>query len=266
MTGEQGTFSSPRKVAIDSTDERLQEAQEKAYVAVNSAKSKKQGNRTAESGETTPDLRDVEEGAAGPLIRHEDEAGDDGGGTKQDYSPEAQDTAPQEDGNNGSSDSRGEGNTVRPSFAQDDANMSRKEDRNPKNCRSSSLSNSEAELMVSPRRTRRNSSLALSAILETVHLSNTSLRLYENERDERTIRRAQSHLQTEGFLTDIGLANITRLFRDVKLARIYLQLWEGRHFSVVSMKEWFLVELRDWKKKGGSISGQGGRGDRKSVV
>ena len=68
----------------------------------------------------------------------------------------------------------------------------------------------------------------------------------------------QSHLQIEGFLTDIGLANTTWLFRDVNLARKYLQLCKGRHFSVVSMKEWFLIELGDWKKRGGSIRGQGG--------
>lgn len=164
MTGEQGIFPTPRKFVIDSTDERLQEAQTQAKATVKSSKSKKQGNRTAGSGESSSDIRGVEEGAARSLIRHENEAGHDGGETKQDYSPEAQDATPQEDGNNGSSDSRGEGNTDRPSFAQDDANRFRKEDRNLKRRRSSSLSKNEEKWIVSSKRTRRNSTIALSAI------------------------------------------------------------------------------------------------------
>ena len=158
-------------------------------------------------------------------------------------------------------DSRGEGNAGRPFSYQDDAGNSKYKDRNSKRRRYSSSSDTDAEIRLFTKRTRRNSNLAITAILESVHLSNTGLRLYANECDEKTIRKAQSYLQTEGFLTDIGLANITRLFRDVKLAREYLQLWEGHPFSVVSMKEWFLVVLRYWKKRGGSISGQAGRGD-----
>lgn len=258
ITVDQGSFPTPRKAAMD---ERLPKAKEKAKAAVKSARSKKQRSGKAAASEKSSDLRDVGEVAAGALVRQKDKDDDCGDGTKQEHSPEGRGAAPLDGNSNGSRDLRGESNAGRPSTYQEDAGNSKDKDRNSKRRRYSSSSETDAEIRLFTKRTRRNSNLAITAILESVHLSNTGLRLYENERDERTIRKAQSYLQTEGYLTDIGLANITRLFRDVKLAREYLQLWVGRPFSVVSMKEWFLVELRDWKKRGGSISGQGGRGD-----
>ena len=261
ITVDQGSFLTPRKAAMYEMDERLQEAKEKGKAAVKSARSKKHGSRKAAASEKSSALQDVEQVAGEPLALREDEVGDDGGGTKREGCPEGQDAAPLAEDNDGSGDSRGEGNADRPSANQDEAAKSREQDRKPKRRRDSTSSDSDVNMTVSTKRARRNSNLALSAILEALHLSNTGLRLYENERDEWTIRKAQSHLRIEGFLTDTGLTNITGLFRDVKLAHKYLQLWEGRPFSVVSMKEWFLIELRDWKKRGGSISGQGVTGD-----
>lgn len=258
ITIDQCSFLTPREAAINETDESFQEAKEKIKVAMKCARSGTQRCGKAAASEKSLDLRDVEQVAGEPLTPSENDAGDVGGATKQEGSPESHDAAPRLEDNDGSGDSRGEGNADRPSAIQDEAGKSRE------------LAGTQRDVATPPHQIamlRRQcprsepekiQNLALSALLKSVHLSNNGLRLYENESDERTIRKAQSHLQIQGFFTNIGLAKITRLFRDVKLAREYLQLWEARPFSVVSMKEWFLVELRDWKTRGGSISGQGG--------
>lgn len=134
----------------------------------------------------------MEQVTGGPLALREDDAGDDGGTTKQEGFPESHDAAPRLEDNDVSGDSRGEGHADRPSAIQDEAGKSKELDRNPKRRRDSTSSDSDVKTTVSTKRTRRNSNLALSAIQKSVHLLNTGLRLNENERDERTIRKAIS--------------------------------------------------------------------------